>query len=302
MRIVVTLVAIGGFAYGLIWFVESSRLSDRVNELIIQTEQQVYRPMLEGSPTVNEWLEQAPVLWQPLIHANRDLIGTSAEDAYFLTLDMRNAVVDCMRELRAFEVRSFRVLQLLNSHPESMLGQMRYGGIPNEWTTGGLDLESDIQIDDEEAMARLFAAPVYIGRDIYTWDNDLALFQAIRQGHGPTLLERIAELSEETPSLADNAREMSRLVHSKIAQSGLPEGQRRRMLSDWNNFASAVGGMVIPYEQNGRQLFEAYAQYVEYLMEDFAAEELRPGMLRELDPVRTDNLSQLRQRIEMAGF
>ena len=56
VRIVVTLLVIGGFAYGLMWFVESSRLSDRVNELIAQTKQQVYQPMLQGRPAVHDWL------------------------------------------------------------------------------------------------------------------------------------------------------------------------------------------------------------------------------------------------------
>ena len=151
-------------------------------------------------------------------------------------------------------------------------------------------------------MARLFAAPVRLGRDLYTWDNDLALLQAIRQGHGPALLERIAELSEETQSLADNAREMSRLMHSKIAQSSLPERHRDRILADWTDFSSTVGGMVIPYERNGRQFLDAYTQYVEYLMEDFTADELRFDRLRDLDRVRTSNLAQLRRSIEMTGF
>ncbi len=301
VRIVVTLVAIGGFSFGLMWFVESSRVSEQVNELIAETQTQVYKPMVEGWPTVEEWLEQARVLWQPVIDSSRDLVGTSAEDAHFLTVDIRDAVVDYLRELRAFELRAYQVVRLLNSHPESTLGQYRFTNPPGMWTSDELDLDSDVQVDDEEALARLFAAPVFGGLD-YAWDNDLALFQAIRQGHGPALLERIGELSEQTQSLSDDAEEMSRLIRSKILQSGLSERHRNRMLSDWDSFASRVGGMVLPYERDGRQFLVAYARYVEYIMEDFTAEELQLERLHEIDRTRRANLDRLRDGIERAGW
>ncbi len=302
VRIVLGLVVVGGFAAGLMWFLESSRLSDRVNELIAQTKHGIYRPMLEGTPTVFSWLEQAPELWQPVIDSSRDLVGTSAEDAHFLTIDMRDAVMDYLNEIRAFELRSYQVISLLNSHPGSTLSEYRPRGPSSRYLSAELDLYSDVQIEDEEAMARLFAAQPAVSRDFYMWDNDLALLQAIRQGHGPALLERIAEISEETQSLTDKAREMSRRIHSKIAQSDLPERHRNRILADWNDFTSTFGGMFVPYEQNGRQFLVAYSRYVEYIMEDFTKEELQLERLYEIDTIRSGNLRQLRRGIEAAGW
>ncbi len=301
VRIVVGIAIVGGLAWGGVWFVESSRLSDQVNDLIARTHDEVYTPMLEGAPSVADWLEQAPELWQPIIDSSSDLLGTGAEDAHLLSIAMRDELVGYLTRLRAFELRAFQVLALLNSHPESTLGQMRFSTMPSLGVIADLNLNAGVDIQDEEALARLFSESSTFGGDYYTWDNDLALFQAIRQGHGPALLERIGELSEQTQSLAEDARAMSRSIRSQISQSSLPEGQRTRMLSDWNDFASTVGGMVVPYERNGRQFLVEYTRYVEYIMAEIEPEELQFERLYELDPIRTRNLSRLRSNIEMAA-
>lgn len=301
VRIALVLVVGGIAVYGGYWFVESSRLSDRVNEIIASTHDDIYTTMLDSEPSISGWLEQAPVVWQPVIDSSADLLGTSAEDAHLLTIEMRDALMDCLMAIRAYEFRAFQVYSLLNSHPQSTLGQSRIlstgpiGNIPE------LNLNADVRIEDEAALARLFSAPRLFNDDFYTWDNDLALFQALRQGHGPELLERIEEVITETQTLTDIAREMNRSVHARISQSGLPQGQRTRMLSDWNDFAATIGGMIIPYEQNGRQFLVEYTRYVEYILAEIEPEELRLDRLHEIDRIRSRNLDNLRTNIDRAA-
>ena len=286
VRITLVLVVAGGLVYGSLWFMESSRLSERQAEFL--TEANDVFDGLEEQARQWTWGEAAGDQWRSLIDNTADLEGTRAEAAHRLARDLGDALEGRFTELAEFDSRAREVLDLLNTQPESALAEVEL--------VGGVEiiLVQVVTYADGTQRSIPLTSPE---DDMYQWDDDLALLEAIEAGAGPRIIERLSALDEEAAALEDSVGEFNRAVWAQIAQSDLGEEHRRRLGADWNRFASSFAESTELYLRRHRQSYEAYDAYVDYLLDRFSRGELEPDRLREITPRIKSRMSELRGEI-----